>query len=57
MAFAQRRLIMRPFVTSRFPNFPIVWIFHSPKLNERINRIHESLLRTIRKYFKRNRDI
>ena len=31
---------------------PIVWMFHSRKLNERINHIHERALRIVYKDFK-----
>ena len=36
MTFDQRRLILNSFITSHFSYCPIVWMFHSRKLNERI---------------------
>ena len=49
MTFDQRRLIMNSFITSNFSYCPIVWMFHSRKLNERINYIHERSLRIVYK--------
>ena len=51
MTFDQRRLILNSFITSHFSYCPIVWIFHSRKLNERINHIHERALRIFYKDF------
>ena len=39
------RLLMRAFVTSQFQYCPLVWIFHSSKMNNKINRLHERALR------------
>ena len=52
MTFDQRRLIFNSFITSHFSYCLIVWMFHSRKLNERINHIHERTLRIVYKYFK-----
>ena len=51
MAFDQRRLILNSFITSHFSNCPIVWMFHSRNLNERINHICERALRIVYKDF------
>ena len=51
MTFDQRRLILNSFITSDSPYCPIVWMFHSRKLNERINHIHERALRIVYKDF------
>ena len=51
MTFDQRRLILNSFITSHFSYCPIVWMFHSRKLNERINHIHERALRIVYKDF------
>ena len=45
--FEQRRLTMNSFVICHFSYCPIAWIFHSPKLNARINRLHERALRVV----------
>ena len=49
MTFDQRRLILNSFIRSHFPNCPIVWMFHSRNLNERINHIHKRALRIVYK--------
>ena len=47
MNLAQRRLIMNAFIFSQFGYCPLVWMFHSRKLNNRINSIHECALRIV----------
>ena len=47
MTLKQRQIIMKAFVLSQFGYCPLVWMFHSRKLNHRINRIHERALRTV----------
>ena len=44
---AQRRLIRNAFIFSQFGYCPLVWTFHSRKLNNRINNIHERALRLV----------
>ena len=39
------RLLMRPVVTSQFQYCPLVWMLHSRKMNDKINRLHERALR------------
>ena len=41
----KKRIIMKAFVNSQFGYCPLVWMNHSRKLNNRINRIHERALR------------
>ena len=47
MNFKQRRLVMRSFISSQFGFCPLVWMFHSRRLNNRINSIHERSLRVV----------
>ena len=47
MSQSQRRLIMKAFINSHFGYCPLVWMFHSRKLNNRINNIHERALRLV----------
>ena len=49
MNFEQRRLIMSSFVICHFSYCPVVWMLHSRKLNARINRLHERVLRVVYK--------
>ena len=44
---AQRRLILNAFIFLQFGYCPLIWTFHSRKLNNRINNIHERALRTV----------
>ena len=45
MDFPKRRLIMKAFITSQFGYCPLIWMFHSRALNNKINSIHERALR------------
>jgi len=40
---------MKAFITSQSGYYPLVWMFHSRKLNNQINNIHERALRIIYK--------
>ena len=42
-----RKLIMRTFIESQFNYCPLVWMFCSRKMNEKINHIHERALRLV----------
>ena len=45
MNVEKRRIIMKAFIESQFGYCPLVWMFHSRGLNNKINRIHERALR------------
>ena len=45
MTTIQLKVIMKAFILSQFNYCPLVWMFHSRELNNRINRIHERALR------------
>ena len=49
MTLEQRKTTMTSFILSQFGYCPLVWMFHSRKLNNRINKIHERALRIIDK--------
>ena len=36
------RMILKAFIESQFSYCPLVWMFHSRKLNNHINKLHES---------------
>ena len=38
---------MKAFSTSEFDYCPLVWMFHSRKLNSRVNKLHERALRIV----------
>ena len=47
MNLAQCRSIMKAFICSQFGYCPLVWMFHSRKMNNRINSLHERALRVV----------
>ena len=47
MNIKQRQIIMKSFINSQFGYCPLVWMFHSRKINNRINKIHERALRIV----------
>ena len=49
MDLEKRRIIMKAFIISQFGYCPLVWMFHSRTLNNRINKIHERALRLVYK--------
>ena len=44
---SQKRIIIKSFVESQFNYCPLVWMFHSRKINNKINRLHERALRMV----------
>ena len=47
MNIEQRKKIMNAFISSQFGYCPLIWMFHSRRLNNRINKIHERALRLV----------
>ena len=47
MKFNQRKTILASYIISQFGHCPLVWIFHSRKLNNRINRLHKRSLQLV----------
>ena len=47
MYLNKRRNLMKAVITSQFSYYPLIWMFHSRKLNNKINRIHERALRLV----------
>ena len=47
MNIHKRRMTMKAFLTSEFGYCPLVWMFHSRKLNSRINKLNERALRMV----------
>ena len=43
------RVLMKAFIESQFGYCPLIWMFHSRKLNNKINRLHERALRLVYK--------
>ena len=44
MPFFKRRILLNTFIESQFSYCPLIWMFHSRKLNHKINHIHERAL-------------
>ena len=38
---------MKAFIASEFGYCPLVWMFHSRKLNSRVNKLYERALRIV----------
>ena len=45
MSMQKRRIIMKSFVTCQFGYCPLIWMFHSRRLNNKINSVHERALK------------
>ena len=45
MNVSKKRIVMKSFIESQFGYCPLIWMFHSRGLNNKINRIHERALR------------
>jgi len=46
---AKLRILMKTFIESQFNYCPLVWMFHSRTVNNRINKLHERALRLVYK--------
>ena len=44
---SKRRVLVNSFITSQFTSCTIIWMFHSRRMRQRINKIHERALRRI----------
>ena len=47
MPFKKKRILMNAFIESQFSYCPLVWMFCSRTINNKINRIHERALRLV----------
>ena len=47
LSLSERRTLFEAFVESQFKYFRIVWMFHSQRTNNKINRLHERALRIV----------
>ena len=45
MNISKRRILMNSFFNSQFNYCPLVWMFHSRSINNKINHLHERILR------------
>ena len=47
MDLAKHKSLMKAFITSQYRYCPLIWMFHSRQLNNRINMIQERALRLV----------
>ena len=47
MSLNKRRLLLKTLVESQFNYCPLIWMFHSRRLNNKINNVHEKALRIV----------
>ena len=52
MSLEKRRIVMKTFIASQFNYCPLIWMFHSRAINNKINRLHERVLRIVFTDFK-----
>ena len=52
MNISKRRIFMNSFFDSHFNYCPLVWMFHSRSINNKINRLNERVLRIVYNEFK-----
>ena len=45
--FEKRRKLMKSFIESQFSYSPLTWMFHDRNINNKINRVHERVLRCV----------
>ena len=52
MTLDKRKMLLRAFIESQFSYCPLIWMFHSRTLNNKINRLHEKALRIVYRDYK-----
>ena len=52
MPLEKRRIVIKTFIESHFNYCPLIWMFHSRTMNNKINRSHERALRIVYSDFK-----
>ena len=52
MNLGQHRSVMKAFICSQFGYCPLVWMFHSRKINNRVNSLHERVVRVVYRDYK-----
>ena len=46
------RIVMKTLIESQFNYCPLIWMFHSQTISNKINRLHEKALRIVYSDFK-----
>ena len=52
MPLEKHRTVMKTLIESQFNYRPLIWMFHSQTINNKINRLHERALRIVYSDFK-----
>ena len=52
MSLEKRRIVMKIFIESQFNYCPLIWMFHSQTINNKVNCLHERALRIFYTHFK-----
>ena len=52
MPLEKRRIVMKTFIESQFNYCPLIWMFHSRSINNKINCLHQRALRIVYSNFK-----
>ena len=47
ISFDKRPMVMKAFTESQFNYFPLIWLFHSRTLNNKVNRLYERALKIV----------
>ena len=47
MSLENRRIVMKTFIESQFNYCPLIWMFHSQTINNKIIRLHERVLKIV----------
>ena len=47
MSTNQTQLLMRSFILSQFSYYPLIWMYHSRKMNNQVSKLHECPLRLV----------
>ena len=47
MSITKRKILMNAFFNAQFSYYPLTWMFHRRKLNNKINKLHERCLRIV----------
>ena len=50
MSFKQRRILLKNFIESQFGYCPLIWMFHSRRVNNKINHLNKRSFRIVYKY-------
>ena len=50
MCTNKKRVLMKAFIESQFSYCPLIWMFHSRGVNNKINHLHEQSLQIVYKY-------